>query len=36
MTNFEWLAEEADKYWKGKKQDLSETAIYNLDDYDVT
>jgi len=29
MKNFEWLADEAHKYWKDKKKDLSETKLYD-------
>ena len=28
MTNFEWLSDQADKYWKRKGKKLSETALY--------
>ncbi len=36
MSNFEWLSDEADKYWQKKGVDLSETALYSLEDYDTT
>lgn len=34
MSNFEWLADESNKYWLKKHVDLAETAIYSLEDYD--
>ena len=32
MENFEWLANEAEEYWRKRKVELSETIIYDPDD----
>lgn len=34
MSNFEWPADESNKYWLMKYVDLPETAIHSPEDYD--